>query len=168
VRFSRTTYLGLALLGILTLSLALSGLTRLTTHAKATTASIALSTVTGPPTTVITVTGSGFGSSETVKVSFDTVTLSNTTTSSTGGFSQNIAVPTSALPGKHTIQAIGRNSGMIGSRSFLVNTNWRTLGYDEGHSGTNPYENVLSPTTVSKLVLDWHSPIGSGPSALSV
>src|SRR5205807_1083524 len=58
------------------------------------------------------------------------------------------------------VQAIGQSSKLTASRGFLVNTNWRQFGYDLTHSGTNPYENVLSSTTVSNLTLDWNYPNG--------
>src|SRR5438128_12554662 len=109
--FSRRMPIGLTLLAILALSLTLSGLTRLAVHATAATATITLSTVSGPPTTKVTVNGTGFGSSETVIATFDTTTtLGSTTTSSTGSFSLGITIPATALPGKHSIQATGQSS----------------------------------------------------------
>jgi outer membrane protein assembly factor BamB len=148
---------GLSLLAVLVLSLTLSGMTRLATHATAATATITLSTFTGPPTTTVTIRGIGFGSSETVTATFDTsTTLGTTTTSSTESFSLGITIPSTALPGQHSIQVTGQSSGLTGSRSFLVNTNWRQFGYDQTHSRTNPYENVLSPANVSQLTLDWN------------
>ena len=153
---SRRSTIGLSLLIVLTFSLTLSGVMRLTTHATAATATLTLSKVTGPPTTTVTINGAGFGSSETVTATLDTTTtLGTTTTSSTGTFSLGITIPATALPGSHTVQATGQNSGLTASRSFLVNTDWRQFGYDATHSGTNPYENVLSPTNVSQLTLDW-------------
>lgn len=83
---SRTT--GLALLVILVLSLALSGMVQLAAHATVATPTITLSTVTGPPTTKVTISGTAFGSNETIIATFDTsTTLGTTTTSSTGSFS---------------------------------------------------------------------------------
>src|ERR1700680_3158966 len=134
--------IGLALLVVLALSRALSGVTRLAVHATATTATITLSKLTGPPTITVTVNGTGFGSSETVIATFDiTTTVGTTTTSRTGNFSLGITIPAAALRGKHTVQARGQSSKLTASRGFLVNTNWRQFGYDLTHSGTNPYEN---------------------------
>ncbi len=158
---SRTT--GLALLVVLVLSLALTGKVRLAAHATAATPTITLSRVTGPPTSKVTISGTAFGSSETVIATFDTsTTLGTTTTSSTGSFSLGITIPTAALPGKHSIQVMGQSSKLTASRSFLVNTNWNQFGYDKIHSRTNPYENVLSPSNVSQLTLDWDYTSGKG------
>lgn len=33
--------------------------------------------------------------------------------------------------------------------------NWPQFRYDAGHTGCNPYEHILSPSTVGGLVLDW-------------
>src|SRR5947209_5367006 len=91
---------------------------------------ITLSVSSGPPTTSLTVNGTGFGSSETVKINFDSTVVGSTTTNSTGGFTQKIKVPKSALPGNHSIQATGQSSGLSASATFLVQTNWATLGFN--------------------------------------
>src|SRR6266700_466579 len=166
--FSRRITTGLCLLVVLALSLTLLSVTRPAARASKASASIALSKVTGPPTTTVTINGSGFGSSETVTATFDTTTtLGTSTTSSMGSFSLLIKIPSTALPGQNPIQVTGHSSGFTVSRTFLVNTNWSQFGYDQAHSRTNPYENVLSRTNVSRLTLDWSSPtggvIGSSP-----
>src|SRR5947208_11210331 len=169
---SRRMTILLALLVVLALSLTLSGMTHLAVHATPARTSITLSKVTGPPTTTLTVEGAGFGSSETVIATFDTTTIvGSTRTSSLGSFSLGITIPATALPGRQSIQATGRRSGLTDSHTFLVNTNWSQFGYDQAHSRTNPYENVLSRTNVSHLTLDWSSPtggvIGSSPAVVN-
>jgi len=164
--------IGLALLVVLALSLTLSSVTHLAVHATPARTPITLSKVTGPPTTTVTVNGTGFGSSETVIANFDTTTkVGTTTTSSMGSFSFGITIPATALPGSHSIQATGQSSGLTASRTFLVNTNWYQFGYDHAHGRTNPYENVLSRTNVSHLTLDWRyttgDVIGSSPAVVS-
>lgn len=159
--FSRRMTIGLALLVVLVLSLTLSSVTCLAVHAMPAKAGITLSKASGPPTTKVTVNGTGFGSSETVITTFDTTTtLGSTTTDSTGSFSLGITIPATSLPGQHSIQAKGKSSGLTVSRTFLVSTNWSQYGYDYTHSGTNPYENVLLGTNVSNLTLDWSYPAG--------
>jgi outer membrane protein assembly factor BamB len=154
--------IGLALLVVLALNLTLSSVTHMAVHATPARASITLSKVTGPPTTTLTVEGTGFGSSETVITTFNTTTIvGSTRTSRLGSFSLGITIPATALPGRQSIQATGRRSGLTGSRTFLVNTNWSQFGYDQAHSRTNPYENVLSRTNVSHLTLDWRYTTGN-------
>ncbi len=85
---------------------------------------ITLSVNTGPPTTQVTVTGAHFAARETVVVTFDvTTTLGTTTTTGAGSFTLVISIPTSAVPGKHAIQATGQSSGRTGSQFFVVRTN---------------------------------------------
>ena len=169
---SRRMTILLALLVVLALSLTLTGVTHLAAHATPARASITLSKVTGPPTTTLTVEGTGFGSSETVIATFDTTTIvGSTRTSRLGSFTLGITIPATALPGRQSIQATGRRSGLTDSHTFLVNTNWSQFGYDQAHSRTNPYENVLSRTNVSRLTLDWSFPtggvIGSSPAVVN-
>src|SRR2546421_6859676 len=61
---SRRMTILLALLVVLALSLTLSGVTHLAVHATLARASITLSKVTGPPTTTLTVEGTGFGAAK--------------------------------------------------------------------------------------------------------
>src|SRR5712691_4685998 len=116
---SRRKTIGLALMVVLALSFTLPGMTHLAVHAAPARAPITLSKVTGPPTTTVTVNGTGFGSSETVIATFDTTTkVGTTTTSSMGSFSFGITIPATALPGSHSIQATGQSSGLTASRIF--------------------------------------------------
>ena len=124
-------------------------------------ASIKLSPTSGPPTSKVTVSGTGFGASETVAITFDTTSVGAATTSSAGAFSQNITVPKSALPGNHTVKATGQTSKLTASAIFLVRTNWSMFGYNVQHTHLNPYENVLSPSNVSNLKLDWSFSTGN-------
>ncbi len=95
--------------------------------AAAVTTSITLSPNVGPPTTKVTVTGAGFGASETVNVYFSAAQVatvpSTITTTSTGTFTASFTVPTSALPGKHAVMATGQTSLLSASQYFLVRTN---------------------------------------------
>src|SRR5437588_8514731 len=124
-------------------------------------ASIKLSPTSGPPTSKVTVSGTGFGASEKVTITFDTTSVGAATTSSSGTFSQNIMVPKTALPGNHTVKATGQTSKLSASAAFLVQTNWPMFGYNVQHTHLNPYENVLSPSNVSNLKLDWSFTTGN-------
>ncbi|HXZ39926.1 MAG TPA: hypothetical protein VEG68_04240 [Terriglobales bacterium] len=63
---------------------------------------VALSPTIGPPTTSISVSGSGFPDSTVVDIYFDTTELVLTVTTATGTFSGvTILLPTSAIPGTH-------------------------------------------------------------------
>ena len=123
--------------------------------AAAVTASITLKPGVGPPTTKVSVTGSGFGASETVAVDFSAIQVATATTSPTGAFSATFTVPKSALPGNHPVTATGDTSGLSATRNFLVRTDWAKSRFDLANSGYNPYENVIGPSNVSGLKKAW-------------
>ena len=123
----------------------------------------------GPPTTQVLVSGFGFDPHATVDIYFDATHLAQVTTNGMGAFGgggplQGIAVqaPASALPGTHWIIALERSGQKMARRPFLVRTDWAQYHFDAGHSGLNPYENVLSPANVGGLQLDWSYQTG-GP-----
>jgi hypothetical protein len=116
--------------------------------------SITLSVSSGPPTSSVNIGGTGFGASETVSINYDTNQIGTASTDNTGGFSTGISIPGSALPGNHTVLALGQNSGISAQATFLVQTNWSMFGYDPQHTHYNPYENVINPSNVSNLIVD--------------
>jgi outer membrane protein assembly factor BamB len=128
---------------------------------------IALSPTGGPPTTSTEVSGSGFAPRASIDISFDTTELIAATADGSGSFSDvAIQVPASALPGQHTVSAVPSEGGAGGQATFTVNTNWNQYGFGPNHAAYNPYENVLSPSTVGSLELQWTSSIQATPTAL--
>jgi outer membrane protein assembly factor BamB len=123
--------------------------------AATTAAGIALKPDHGPPTTRIRVSGTGFGATEQVDITFDDRQVGTATTDGSGSFSKAIRVPRSARPGSHTVTATGESSGLTASATFLVRTDWPRFHRDRTSSGLNPYENVLHPRTVSGLKRAW-------------
>ena len=117
----------------------------------AVTVSITLKPAAGPPTSAVTVTGAGFGASETVAVDFSAAQVATATTSSAGTFSATFTVPASALPGRHPVTATGQTSGLSATLNFLVRTDWPQFHFDPASTGFNPYENVIGPSNVSQL-----------------
>src|SRR4029077_5849238 len=69
------------------------------------TTSITLKPNVGPPSTKVTVSGTGFRASEMVTLSFDATQVTSATASSAGSFSATFMVPKSALPGDHAVKA---------------------------------------------------------------
>jgi outer membrane protein assembly factor BamB len=135
--------------------------------AAAGTAGITLKPSAGPPTSKVTVTGTGFGATETVAVDFSGAQVATATTSSTGTFSAKFTVPKSALPGNQPVTATGQTSSRSATKNFLVQANWAKFHFDAVNSGLNPYENVISPANVSGLTTAWSekstSSIASSP-----
>lgn len=120
----------------------------------------------GPPTTKVTVTGTGFPPLSIVDIFFDTTDLLLAATDDTGRFVTSIKVPKGAIPDKHWITAIARNSVPAYSatgaqKAFTVRTNWAQFHYGPMHKGLNPFENVLTPGNVAGLVQAWVEFIGA-------
>ena len=116
---------------------------------------VSLSPNIGPPTTKTTASGSGFLPNATVRILFDRAELAQVPSDASGGFSKvSIQVPSTALPGKHSVLA-GVSGGRFAQTTFLVRTNWSQFHFSADHKGFNIYENVLSPTTASGLQLLW-------------
>jgi outer membrane protein assembly factor BamB len=107
-------------------------------------------------TSKLLVSGSGFKPYAAIDIYFDTKDEAKAIANGSGSFSKvAIQTPKSALPGKHWVSAVQR-SGQIGAQApFLVNTNWSQYGFTSDGRRTNPYENVLNPSTVGGLDLLW-------------
>jgi hypothetical protein len=118
-----------------------------------------LSQKVGPPMASLQVHGRGFGLNETVLVDYDETTqIGSSTTDATGQFVVRVSVPKPALPGTDTLRATGQMSGLTALALFLVQTDWSQFRFGPDHMGHNPYENVLTSSNVSALILDWSHP----------
>src|SRR5438094_8541580 len=96
----------------------------------------------GPPTTKITVTGTGFGANAAVDVYFDLTDLCLALASDTGGFTCTIKAPQDAQPQTQWISAVQRNTGTGVQKPFAIHTDWAQFhGQNAKHTGYNPYEN---------------------------
>ena len=120
----------------------------------------------GPPTTFVNLQGVHFDPLTAIDIYFDSTPLASTTTDKNGSFGNGVIsatgptftrlqVPSTALPGQHTITAKERVGQLSAQQSFLVRTDWAKFHFDLSNTGFNPYENVLSPDTVGNLALDW-------------
>src|SRR5689334_1839907 len=89
-------------------------------RAEMTTARLALTPSAGPPTSHVVAAGKGFGASESIVVLFDRRVVATDTTTANGTFAVGLNVPASALPGSHTVTAIGRTSHAVAKTAFLV------------------------------------------------
>jgi len=107
----------------------------------------------GPPTTATKVSGTGFGASETVSISFDNQPQTTVQADAQGNFQTNIAVPRVAQPGTHAVQAVGQSTGDKGQGTFTVRTDWPTFHFNNQRNGVNRFENVLKASNVPRLQL---------------
>lgn len=124
---------------------------------------VSLSAASGPPTSEVLVSGSGYEPYAEVDIYFDTKNEAKAIADGSGSFAQfAIRAPGSALPGSHWVSAVQR-SGDVGAQApFLVNTDWDQFGFEPDGTRVNPYENVLGPETVGGLNLKWSYPSTAG------
>lgn len=124
--------------------------------------SLSLSPNVGPPTIAVAVTGVNFPSGEEVVLTLDSTALGSADADLSGGFSETVRIPTHAGAGRHRIIASGERSGLKAKAWFRVRIDdWRQYGFDAVHSGNNPNEVLLGPTTVDALNAAWTRTIGT-------
>ncbi len=85
-------------------------------------ASVSLSPTSGTAGSNVTVTGSGFGASETVNIAVDGGGVTSVASDGNGNFSTVITLSSSLSSGAHTISATGVSSGHSASATFTVTT----------------------------------------------
>lgn len=130
--------------------------------APATAAQLTVEPTSAPPTARVLAVVQGFAPGEVVTLSFDSTPLNGFHADGHGSFSRHIGIPSTAFPGPHEIEADGQTSGRHATAGFLVQTNWYQGEFDAGHTVHNPYENVLAPWNVGRLIQAWVSPVGFG------
>lgn len=153
--------------------------------------SITISPTSGLPASSVSVSGTGFRGKETVSLLFDAGQLGSVKADASGAFTSQMTVPSTALPGAHTITATGQKSGKSAQATFQVTQNvpptptpsptlpsptptlpppppqtddWAMYGFDASHTGANPNEHILSTSTVANLSVAWSGLMGSGVS----
>ena len=126
--------------------------------ASATTASITVKPAVGPPGAKITVTGAGFGATETVSIQLDNVEFATAQTDGGGAFVATPLIPDTALPGAHEVEAVGQISTLQATAPFLIRSDWAMFRADARHSGESAPENLIDPGNVSTLVRRWSVP----------
>jgi len=122
---------------------------------------ISLSPKSGPPTTKLSISGSGFSPNSAVDIYFDITDEILVITDGTGALPKStLKTPASAVPGQHWVSAVQRSTGTGSQAAFTVSTNWSQVGFDPAHRGWNPYENVLNTGNVGSLDLLWMNNFG--------
>ncbi|HLZ41357.1 MAG TPA: PQQ-binding-like beta-propeller repeat protein [Candidatus Sulfotelmatobacter sp.] len=131
---------------------------------------VSLSPKSGPPTTKLSISGSGFSANSAVDIYFDTTDEALVITDGTGAIAKTtLKAPASAVPGQHWVSAVQRSTGTGSQAAFTVQTNWAQQGFGPSHQGWNSYENVLNTSNVGSLDLLWTNKFGTEvESSLSV
>ncbi len=121
----------------------------------------------GPPGSQTQTVGNGWDPNATLDIYLDSTSVGLVDTDSNGSFGmalkaptirQNgftIQIPKDAVPGQHWITAVERITQLQAQVPFTVGTDWPQFQVDAEHTGFNPYENVLNPSTVGSLTLRW-------------
>ena len=105
------------------------------------------------PRGALSVSGSGFPSNIDVTIRIAGQKLASVRTDSSGNFILTSKVPASTMPGKRPLSAFG--GGMAAQTSLLVRTNWQMSNFGPQQRADNPYENVLSRSTVGRVAVAW-------------
>jgi hypothetical protein len=122
-----------------------------------------LTPASGPPTTVVTLTGSGFPDSSLVDIYWDTTQISFGSTTGTGTLTPvSINVPAAAAPGTHYVTV--KNDGAAGGAqaAFLIRTNWAAYRWSAAQRNYNPTENTLTPATIGDIEWNWTAAVSAG------
>lgn len=119
---------------------------------------LASSPATTPPSTGVTVTGTGFQANELVQIHWDStsgVLLATATADGNGNISQGVTIPANATPGTHSLVGIGQTSGQSFTAPVNVDTSWGDFGFDFAHHRENTYEQTVGPSNATNLNLKW-------------
>jgi outer membrane protein assembly factor BamB len=115
----------------------------------------------GPPTTSVTVNGTGFGAGALVDVYFDTTHLCLTFATPAGAANCTIRVPKDAQPQVHWISAVQRSTLTGAQKPFTVRTDWPQFhGRNATHNGRNLLENTIDGANAGDLDTLWIADIG--------
>jgi outer membrane protein assembly factor BamB len=111
-----------------------------------------LNRASGPPTSQVLVSGSGFPARQTLTLYFDSTQAGQTMTDASGSFAEvTIHVPADALPGNyHHVRAVGPSGAKL-QVGFRVQTNWADFGFAPAGGRFNPVENVLNPGNLGQV-----------------
>lgn len=109
------------------------------------------SSVSGPPGSRITVSGSGFqpGSSVTVEFFSTPVVLGTTTADATGRATASVSIPSNAAEGPHTIELIGVNPS---GAAITVSIPFTVTGGTTGTSSTGTVSGSTLATTGARVL----------------
>jgi outer membrane protein assembly factor BamB len=107
----------------------------------------------GPPTTAVSAIVKRFVPGEPIEIRFDGSIVGVGTADRRGASVIDWLVPVTATPGLHLVEARGVEGGDVSAKRYTVRTDWLQFHADAARSGTNPYENVLSPGNVNGIVV---------------
>jgi outer membrane protein assembly factor BamB len=118
-----------------------------------------------PPAGSLTLTGGGFGPSESVKISLHGKVLATVTSSPSGALpTTSVTAPPSSSFGLTSFVAVGQTSGLTSSAPVTIANNWDQTGYSPSQ---NPYEPndptlnyVINAGQTDWVQLAWHFDTG--------
>jgi outer membrane protein assembly factor BamB len=115
---------------------------------------ISLSPTSALPGAMVSVASTGYRPGEATTLLFDNSPVGWVPADSTGRvMTTSLTVPATAPAGDHRITVLGELSGYSEAATIRVTPPiWAQFGFSSAHTGANPYETLLSPTTVAGLV----------------
>lgn len=112
------------------------------------------------PTGSVTVSAVGFAGGEAVDVVLDAAPLPVQVSAANGTVVVAVAVPRATTPGPHRITLVGRRSGSAAQTTVTVRTDWARPGFDEGNTGYDRFENVLTRDNAADVTRRWGASLG--------
>jgi outer membrane protein assembly factor BamB len=125
------------------------------------TATLVISPHRAAPTAIVSAAGTGFSSGETVSIDMDGAPVQTTRAGASGAFQAHVRIPSTAIPGRHTVGATGETSGSVATDSVIVTTTWADGMFGPLRDGWNRTENVVNATNVAGLSPRWTAPLGA-------
>jgi outer membrane protein assembly factor BamB len=125
-----------------------------------------------PPGAKTTVSGSGFGDSETVAITLQGTKLATATTTATGNIPVTaVTIPASSPFGLTSLTVTGQSSGKTATAAITIANKWAQAGYDPGHTGYEPNDPDLyysvGAGSGTFMNLSWayqsSAPVGASP-----
>jgi outer membrane protein assembly factor BamB len=113
---------------------------------------ISVASTTALPGATVSVSSTDYRPGELVDLRFDDAYVGWAQADSAGRVTASLKVPATATAGDHRITMFAWHSGYTDVATIRVTLPiWAQLGFSSAHTGTNPFETLISPTTVAGL-----------------
>ncbi len=124
-----------------------------------------------PPGAQTTLSGSGFGDSETVTITLAGKKIGTAKTTASGKVAAKVTIPASSPFGLTSLTVTGQGSGNTATAGVTVANKWAQDGYDPGHTGYEPNDpdiyGSIAAGNGTYMNLSWayrsSAPVGAEP-----
>lgn len=129
-------------------------------------AAMVLNPTSGAPGTLVQVSGGDFGAGDTVNISYQGSIVATVTADTSGAFTTNVSIPSTAIASNVTFQAANASGSISVNASFKV-TPAITITPTSGVSGTSITITGQSFNSSNTVYIYWYDPVSQSSSYLS-